>query len=394
MPSRSTLHRRKQKEQDPEKYQEYLQIKREKGIKWRAEERRRWETEPHTRAQVEERNRKLEVKRERSRAAYYRRKAEATRQTQNSIKARGSASCRKKLKDMTLDELRTYNAMMRRKQRAALSHQKKRAIRVKETERKRQARLAKRCGKQKSVAKRKPSSSEQLQQVMINDLNVCKAEPTEVVEMTGAEFARSALNLLGLVAESRMAKRVLIGCTGSVASIKIPPLVNALRQSGFQMDIKVVSTQNALHFFSKDELDVPVLTDKDEWETWSSVQDPVLHIELRRWADVFLIAPLDANTLAKMANGLCDNLLTCVVRAWDPARPLLFAPAMNTFMWEHPLTARHIAALTDLGYREVPCVRKKLACGDIGYGAMAEVPTLVAAVEEALVAADMASVAS
>lgn len=57
---------------------------------------------------------------------------------------------------------------------------------------------------------------------------------------------------------------------------------------------------------------------------------------------------------------------TCVVRAWDLQRPLLFAPAMNTYMWQHPLTAQHIATLKRFGYHEIPCVSKKLACGDTG----------------------------
>ena len=57
---------------------------------------------------------------------------------------------------------------------------------------------------------------------------------------------------------------------------------------------------------------------------------------------------------------------TCVVRAWDMERPLLFAPAMNTFMWDHPLTARHVSDLRAMGYIEVPCISKKLACGDTG----------------------------
>lgn len=146
----------------------------------------------------------------------------------------------------------------------------------------------------------------------------------------------------------------------------------------------MIATEHAQHFFKKQELSVPVYTDADEWENWSSLQDPVLHIELRRWADVMLIAPLDANSLAKIANGICDNLLTCVVRAWDTKRPLLFAPAMNTFMYEHPLTAMHIDTLKRFGYLEIPCIRKKLACGDIGYGAMAEVSSLVSALEQAI----------
>jgi len=63
--------------------------------------------------------------------------------------------------------------------------------------------------------------------------------------------------------------------------------------------------------------------DDDEWRQWKRVGDPVMHIELRRWADVMVIAPLSANTLAKAAGGMCDNLLTCVLRAWDWGRPLL-----------------------------------------------------------------------
>jgi len=73
--------------------------------------------------------------------------------------------------------------------------------------------------------------------------------------------------------------------------------------------------------------------------------DDVLHIELRRWADLFVIAPLDANTLGKLAAGLADNCLTCVWRAWDPERPAVLAPAMNTLMWRHPATARCLRQL-------------------------------------------------
>ena len=83
--------------------------------------------------------------------------------------------------------------------------------------------------------------------------------------------------------------------------------------------------------------------------------DAVLHIELRKWADVFVIAPLDANTLAKLAVGLCDNCLTCVWRAWDLAKPVVLAPAMNTLMWQHPFTRRHLRAIAaDVGAAHIP----------------------------------------
>ncbi|GIM14859.1 hypothetical protein Vretimale_17744, partial [Volvox reticuliferus] len=125
---------------------------------------------------------------------------------------------------------------------------------------------------------------------------------------------------------------------------------------------------------------MPVLGDEAEWRQWRAVGDPVLHIELRRWADVLVVAPLSANTLAKMANGLADNLLTCVVRAWDFTKPLLVAPAMNTAMWASPFTSRHLDTLTQLGVNVVvvPPVSKRLACGDEGTGAMAA-PEVIAA---------------
>uniref|UniRef100_T1IWE8 Phosphopantothenoylcysteine decarboxylase n=1 Tax=Strigamia maritima TaxID=126957 RepID=T1IWE8_STRMM len=180
--------------------------------------------------------------------------------------------------------------------------------------------------------------------------------------------------------------RVLIGCTGSVASVKIPKLVDELIAVKLNkcLEIQILSTEHSLHFFDPSTLPVRLYRDKDEWDTWKTMKDPVLHIELRRWADLFVIAPLDANTLAKMANGMCDNLITCVARAWDPKKPLLFCPAMNTFMWEHPLTAVHIDNMKKLGYVEIPVVKKTLACGDTGYGAMAEVSTIVSEVVNAL----------
>jgi phosphopantothenoylcysteine decarboxylase len=215
--------------------------------------------------------------------------------------------------------------------------------------------------------------------------------------------------------------KILLGVTGSVAAIRTPELYAALTQAGHQ--VKIVATQASLYFFDpaiirsldpKQPTRDPdvVILDEDEWPGRGVGQryvrdDPVMHIELRRWADVLLIAPLDANTLAKLANGLADNCLTCVWRAWDPARPVILAPAMNTLMWEHPLTRRHLRQLaSDSGSGEphaleleemvawintncrqvriVPPQNKRLACGDVGVGAMAALDEIVAAVNEQL----------
>ncbi|XP_071354361.1 phosphopantothenoylcysteine decarboxylase [Trachinotus anak] len=184
--------------------------------------------------------------------------------------------------------------------------------------------------------------------------------------------------------------RVLVGVTGSVAALKLPHLVSQLLQlSG--VDVRVITTEHAKHFYNPAEVSVKIYSDKDEWEMWTQRSDPVLHIELRRWADLLVIAPLDANTLGKIANGICDNLLTCVVRAWDTTRPLLFCPAMNTAMWQHPITAQQVSSLKEFGYVEIPCISKKLVCGDEGKGAMAEVSTIVSVVKQYLQAQDESS---
>ena len=74
----------------------------------------------------------------------------------------------------------------------------------------------------------------------------------------------------------------------------------------------------------------------------------------------------------QIAGGLCDNLLTCIVRAWDYSKPLFVAPAMNTLMWNNPFTERHLETINQLGIILIPPVTKRLACGDYGNGAMAE----------------------
>ncbi|KAL0968883.1 hypothetical protein UPYG_G00273140 [Umbra pygmaea] len=175
---------------------------------------------------------------------------------------------------------------------------------------------------------------------------------------------------------------VLVGVTGSVAALKLPLLVSKLLEIP-GVEVRVVSTEHARHFYKPADMDpVTVYTDTDEWQLWGQRSDPVLHIELRRWADLLVLAPLDANTLGKIASGICDNLLTCVVRAWDPGRPLLFCPAMNTAMWHHPITCRQVDVLKGFGYVEIPCITKTLVCGDQGKGAMAEVSTIVDIVKQ------------
>ena len=189
--------------------------------------------------------------------------------------------------------------------------------------------------------------------------------------------------------------RIILGVTGSVAAVRTPLLHSALRQGGHA--VRVVATEAALYFFDPADLGPkspdggPLFRDADEWPCARYERDdPVLHIAFRQWADLLIVAPLDANTLAKLALGLSDNLLTCLLRAWDFARPVILAPAMNTLMWQSPVTLRHLRQLLDdrgdgrapqgwtlddaaeVFARHAPSIvlippqSKRLACGDIG----------------------------
>eukprot|EP00752_Nemacystus_decipiens_P003570 g3292.t1 len=157
--------------------------------------------------------------------------------------------------------------------------------------------------------------------------------------------------------------KILLCLSGSVAVVKAPQLAVKLAEFA---EIKILVTEASKHFLERSKaynseayaafsaLDPPirVLADADEWGAWDAVGDSVLHIQLRDWADMLLVAPLSTNTLAKLANGLCDNLVTCVARAWDfrNKKNFVVAPSMNTHMWDHPLTERCRGSCRGGGY--------------------------------------------
>ncbi|KAM3146011.1 hypothetical protein pb186bvf_001989 [Paramecium bursaria] len=123
----------------------------------------------------------------------------------------------------------------------------------------------------------------------------------------------------------------------SVATIKAKEIIEETLlkfTETHNVQYQVILTDRAKQF-----IDIQALSDQDEWNQWKQKGDPVLHIDLRKWADMMIICPLSANTLAKIANGICDNLLTCVIRAWEfqdkqITKPIYVAPAMNTQMQE------------------------------------------------------------
>ncbi len=169
--------------------------------------------------------------------------------------------------------------------------------------------------------------------------------------------------------------KLIIGVTSSIAAYRIPNLASALRKENFE--IKTIVTEKAKAFVAPQALAVmsqnPCYDDSFEWGNLSEV----VHIELAKWCDAFLIAPLTANTLAKLVNGICDNLLTSTVRALGK-KPLILAPAMNTRMWENPLTARQLKMLEEFyNVTVIQPIAKTLADGDTGMGALAEDQTII-----------------
>ncbi|KAL8898203.1 MAG: hypothetical protein Q9207_006821 [Kuettlingeria erythrocarpa] len=193
-------------------------------------------------------------------------------------------------------------------------------------------------------------------------------------------------------------RHLLLAASGSVATIKLPLIISAF-ENYLNFSIRVIITKSAIHFLAGQSPEQPTVSslaslsnvdgvylDEDEWtEPWTR-DSKILHIELRRWAHILAIVPMSANLLAKVTGGLCDNLLTNVVRAWDVNRTIIVAPAMNQLMWEHPVTAKQVAVLAaEWGWFEVlmPQV-KELACGDVGQGAMCDWHEIVDAIDNRL----------
>ena len=169
--------------------------------------------------------------------------------------------------------------------------------------------------------------------------------------------------------------KLLIGISSSIAAYRIPNLISTLRKK--DIEIKTIVTEKAKAFVAPQALAVmsqhPCFDDRAEW----GHTEQVLHIELAKWCDAFLIAPLTANTLAKISHGLCDNLLTSTVRAIGN-KPLILAPAMNTRMWENPLTNHQLNMVKEFyNVTVIAPVAKRLADGDEGIGALAEDETII-----------------
>jgi phosphopantothenoylcysteine decarboxylase/phosphopantothenate--cysteine ligase len=166
-------------------------------------------------------------------------------------------------------------------------------------------------------------------------------------------------------------KKIILGVTGSIAAYKSAILVRLLVKAG--AEVKVIMTSSAEDFITPLTLSVlsknPVISQlQNDTGIWNN------HVDLGLWADLMIIAPASANTMAKMANGQCDNMLLATYLS--AKCPVLFAPAMDLDMWKHPSTKRNLALLASYGNHLIPVENGELASGLSGDGRMAEPETI------------------
>ncbi|REL33942.1 bifunctional phosphopantothenoylcysteine decarboxylase/phosphopantothenate--cysteine ligase CoaBC [Thalassotalea euphylliae] len=173
-------------------------------------------------------------------------------------------------------------------------------------------------------------------------------------------------------------KNIVLGITGGIAAYKGPELVRRLKEQG--ANVRVVITESAKAFVSSLSLQAvsanPVADDLLDPQAELAMG----HIELAKWADLILVAPATANTIAKLAHGMADDLLTTIALA--TAAPVAIAPAMNQQMWHNPITQRNLDELAKFGIKQFGPAAGEQACGDVGLGRMLDVPELVSAVTE------------
>ncbi|MBE7710697.1 MAG: bifunctional phosphopantothenoylcysteine decarboxylase/phosphopantothenate--cysteine ligase CoaBC [Cyanobacteria bacterium SIG31] len=174
-------------------------------------------------------------------------------------------------------------------------------------------------------------------------------------------------------------KTILIGITGGIAAYKICSLIRLYKKA--KANVKVVVTPSALNFVTK--LTLQTLSDNEVYvENFEVEEYKPGHISLADEADIFVIAPATANTISKIANGICDNLLTSIACAFK--KPILLAPAMNTGMWENPFVQENLKKLENNGYYTLNPEIGFLACGTNGKGRMVEVEDIYEKTSEIL----------
>lgn len=168
-------------------------------------------------------------------------------------------------------------------------------------------------------------------------------------------------------------RNVILGVTASIAIYKACDILRRLKSGGFS--VTVIMTQEAEEFIkpalfqglSGNKVYQGLFKEPDVWE--------IEHVALAEKADLVLVAPATANIIAKVASGICDDLLTCVCCA--TRAPILVCPAMNENMYKNRITQDNIKKLKSLGFRFVEPIKGRLACGEVGAGCLAEVETII-----------------
>ena len=180
--------------------------------------------------------------------------------------------------------------------------------------------------------------------------------------------------------ESSRAKKVLVGVTGSIAAYKAAELVSRLCADG--KEVRVVMTRSATRFIGP--LTFRSLTGNPTCVEMfdEGAPDPIQHVNLARFPDVVVVAPASAQTIARLAIGMADELLSCVLLATKA--PVIIAPAMNSCMWAHPAVRGNIEKLRSYGYTIVEPDEGRLACGEVGKGKLAPVETILKEIERLL----------
>jgi phosphopantothenoylcysteine synthetase/decarboxylase len=176
--------------------------------------------------------------------------------------------------------------------------------------------------------------------------------------------------------------RIVVGVTGGIAAYKAPGVIRRLKEAGHE--VRVVATDAAFRFIPEETLSiaagVSIHTDKTWWEYSGRVE----HVALARWADLVLVAPATADSMARSAIGLGDDLLSATILAG--ARVVLWAPAMNPEMWRNPSTTRNVETLKGWGHHFVGPAEGLMASAEEepGVGRLADEAEIVDAVAEAL----------
>jgi phosphopantothenoylcysteine decarboxylase/phosphopantothenate--cysteine ligase len=174
-------------------------------------------------------------------------------------------------------------------------------------------------------------------------------------------------------------RHILLGVTGGIAAYKAVDLAGKLTTGG--AEVKTVMTEAACRLVGPKSFEA--VTQSSVFTTmWSTTEDfSISHIALADWADVVVVAPATANIIAKVAQGICDDLLsTTLCACW--AKPMLFAPAMNTRMWENPATQANVETLKKRGFQLIGPEEGRLACGTEGLGRMSEPQDIMDAIEK------------